>query len=440
MKKIFIYFLIIIFFNTSLFADNLTGALLKAYNNNPKLNAERENISVSEENINISKSDYLPSITLSGSKSKEDTNKLTNQSGGDASITDVDPLTTSLLIEQTLYDGARNADLKKNELGLDVAKVQLLKVEQEILYQAVEAYTGLVLANKKYKINQSNVSLLERQVETDQARLEKGQISVVDLAQSESSLAGANAKFIQAKNEVVTGKLIYENVIGSIDNISDLNEKLSFNLKLPQSLGEANKISQKNNPGLILAKLELQQSEKDIKIAQASLGPSATLSFETSQTEDLSATYDERDKSVLKATVKWPFYTGGKNRATLNKNKNLSNQKRLLLEDAITSNRTSVASAWSSYQSTKSLLNSVKFQVRAAEIAYEGITVEYESGLGRTTLDVIQSNTLLLDSKITLANSERNYLLSQFPTTLVFCQQHEQHPPPIEILMDSNFR
>ena len=415
MKKIFVYSLIILFFNTSLFADNLAEALLKAYNKNPKLNAERENINISKEDINISKSDFLPTITLSGTKSKEDTSKLTNQSGGDASITNVDPLTTSLLIEQTLYDGrSRNADLEKNKLGLDVSKIKLLKVEQEILYQAVEAYTGLILANQKYKINQTNVNLLERQVETDQARLEKGQISVVDLAQSESSLAGANAKFIEAKNEVVTGKLIYENVIGSIDNISDLNEKLSFNLKLPKSLGEANKISQKNNPGLIIAKLELQQSEKDIKIAKASLGPSATLSFETSQTENLSATYDERDKSVLKATVKWPFYTGGKNRATLNKNKNLSNQKRLLLEDAITSNKTTVASAWSSYQSSKSLLNSVRSQVRAAEIANEGITIEYESGLGRSTLDVIQSNTLLLDSKTSLANAERNYLLSQF--------------------------
>jgi len=415
MKKIFVYSLIILFFNTSLFADNLAEALLKAYNKNPKLNAERENINISKEDINISKSDFLPTITLSGTKSKEDTSKLTNQSGGDASITDVDPLTTSLLIEQTLYDGrSRNADLEKNKLGLDVSKIKLLKVEQEILYQAIEAYTGLVLANNKYKINQSNVNLFERQVETDQARLEKGQISLVDLAQSESSLAGANAKFIEAKNEVVTGKLIYENVIGSIDNINNLTDKLNFNLKLPESLAKANEISQKNNPELIIAKLELQQAEKDIQIAQADLGPSATLSFETSQTEDLSATYDERDKSILKATVKWPFYTGGKNRATLNKNKNLSNQKRLLLEDAITSNRTTVASAWSSYQSSKSLLNSVRSQVRAAEIANEGITVEYESGLGRSTLDVIQSNTLLLDSQTSLANSERNYLLSQF--------------------------
>ena len=415
MKKIFIYFLIILFFNINLLADDLTEALLKAYNKNPKLNAERENINISKEDINISKSDFLPTITLSGTKSKEDTSKLTNQSGGDASITDVDPLTTSLLIEQTLYDGrSRNADLEKNKLGLDVSKIKLLKVEQEILYQAIEAYTGLVMATNKYKINQSNVNLFERQVETDQARLEKGQISLVDLAQSESSLAGANAKFIEAKNEVVTGKLIYENVIGSIDNINNLTDKLNFNLKLPESLAKANEISQKNNPELIIAKLELQQAEKDIQIAQADLGPSATLSFETSQTEDLSATYDERDKSILKATVKWPFYTGGKNRATLNKNKNLSNQKRLLLEDAITSNKTTVASAWSSYQSSKSLLNSVRSQVRAAEIANEGITVEYESGLGRSTLDVIQSNTLLLDSQTSLANSERNYFLSQF--------------------------
>tara|TARA_B100001996_G_scaffold154317_1_gene117458 strand:+ start:820 stop:2118 length:1299 start_codon:yes stop_codon:yes gene_type:complete len=414
MKRIFIYILVLIFFSTNLFADNFKEALLKAYNKNPKLNAERENINISKQDINISKSDFLPKVTLSGTKSQEDTNKLTNQSGGNATITDVDPETQSLLIEQTIFQGYGGmANLEKNKIGLDLAKVKLLKVEQEIIYEAAQAYTGLILANKKYKINQSNISLLERQVETDQARLEKGQISLVDLAQSESSLAGANAKFIEAKNEVVTGKLIYENVIGSINDISELNDKLNINIKLPDSLSEASQISQKNNPELIIAKLELQQSEKDLTIARADLAPSLSLSFQSTKTEDLSSTYDERDKEVLKATVSWPIFSGGKNRATLNKNRNLNSQKKLLLENEINSNKTSVASAWSNYQSSKSMLDSVISQVRAAEIAYEGITIEYESGVGRSTLDVIQSNTLLLDSKVSLANSERNYLLSQ---------------------------
>ena len=415
MKQIFIIFFISFLFNTNLLAVTLPEALLEAYKNNPVLNAERENINISQENLNISKSEFLPTITITGTKSREDTTKLTNQSGGDATITDVDPLTKSILIEQTLYDGkGRSADLEKSKIGMDLAKAKILKVEQEILYKAVEAYTGLIFTNKKLKINQSNISLLDRQVDTDQARLERGQITISDLAQSESSLAGAKAKFIQAKNDTMTSRLVYENVIGPIINSDDLNENSKLNIEIPKNLNEANDISKKRNPKLIIAKLEYLQSEKDIRIAESDMLPSASLSFEASQTEDLSSTYNERDKKILKATVKWPFYTGGKNKAEVNKSRNIKYQKKLLLDNVINTNNTNVASAWSNFQSSKSLLDSVKSQVKAAEIANEGITVEYESGLGRSTLDVIQSNSLLLDSKISFANAERNYLLSQF--------------------------
>ena len=415
MKQIFIISFISFLFNTNLLAVTLSEALLEAYKNNPVLNAERENINISQENLNISKSEFLPTITITGTKSREDTTKLTNQSGGDATITDVDPLTKSILIEQTLYDGkGRSADLEKSEIGIDLAKAKILKVEQEILYKAVEAYTGLIFTNKKLKINQSNISLLDRQVDTDQARLERGQITISDLAQSESSLAGAKAKFIQAKNDTMTSRLVYENVIGPIINSDDLNENSKLNIEIPKNLNEANDISKKRNPKLIIAKLEYLQSEKDIRIAESDMLPSASLSFEASQTEDLSSTYNERDKKILKATVKWPFYTGGKNKAEVNKSRNIKYQKKLLLDNVINTNNTNVASAWSNFQSSKSLLDSVKSQVKAAEIANEGITVEYESGLGRSTLDVIQSNSLLLDSKISFANAERNYLLSQF--------------------------
>ena len=415
MKKIFVISLISFFFNTNLSAVTLSDALLEAYKNNPVLNAERENINISQENLNISKSEFLPTITIIGTKSKEDTTRLKNQDRSDATISDVDPLTTSLLIEQTLFDGkARNSNLEKSEIGIDLAKAKILKVEQEILYKAVEAYTGLILANKKLRINRSNVNLLNRQVETDQARQERGQITLTDLAQSESSLAGAKAKFIEAKNDVISSRLIYENVIGPIVNSDVLNENSKLSVNIPKSLGKANDISKKENPNLIIAKLEYLQSEKDIRIAEADMLPSATLSFEASHSEDLSATYDERNKKILKATVKWPFYTGGKNKAKIDKNRNIKYQKKLLLDNALKTNNTNVASAWSNFQSSKSLLNSVKVQVKAAETANEGITVEYESGLGRSTLDVIQSNTILLDSKISLANSERNFLLSQF--------------------------
>ena len=414
MKKNFIIFISILFLFSNANAESFKTALKKAYDTNPELNAERESLKISEQELKISRSSYLPTITLEGSKSQEDTNKLTNQSGGDASINDVDPAVKSIKITQTLIDFGRGAEFKKSKIGIEIAKAKLLKKEQDILYKSIEAYTRLVFANEKLIINRSNVNLLDRQVETDRIRLERGNISLSDVAQSESSFAGAQAKLIQAENEFLTSQLNYENIIGDLEDPKLLNKNSIFIANLPDQLNSAIEISKKNNPDLIIAQLEYEQSQKDTTSAKSDLAPSATLSFDRSKTDDLSSTYDEREKDTLKATITWPFFSGGKNIASLRKNESLEIQKNLLLNNITKKNLTDVASAWSNYQSNKSLLNSVRSQVNAAEIANEGIVAEYNSGSKRTTLEVIQSNSLLLEAQISLANSERNYILSQF--------------------------
>ena len=414
MKKILLIAVFTIISINYAFSVTLTEALIQTYKNNTELNAERENVKVSQKDLIISKADYLPSASITGSKSKEKTNKLTNQGGGDASVTDVDPLIATIKLEHTLVDFGRDAEYKKKKIGINLAEAKLLKKEQDIFYKAIEAYSGLILANEKLTINQINLSLLERQVETDKVRLERGQITVSDLAQSESSLAGAQAQFIQAKNEIVTNKLNYENIIGKILNPKSLEKTSESIVSIPQSLNSAIDLSKQNNPDITIAKLELEQSEKDIEIAESDLKPTATLSLERSYSDNLNTTYDKKEKDVLKATVSWPFYSGGKKRVTISKNQNLKTRKRLLLDNAIKTNDTIVATAWANLQSSKSFLNFVRLQVRAAQIANEGITAEYERGSGRTTLDVIQSNTLLLNAKVSLSNSERNYLLAQY--------------------------
>jgi len=397
------------------FATTLSEALLQAYINNPELNAERENIKVSKEDLNISRSEFLPTVTVSSSRSKENTEKLTNRSGANSSFTDVDPKTQSLIIEQKLFQGFSGiAEMQKSKIGLSLADAKLLKTEQDVLYKAIEAYSGLIFADEKLKINKNNINLLERQVETDQARLERAQITLADLAQSESSFAGAQAKLIQARNQTITSKLFYETIIGPINDSSTLDKKSDLDFEIPVNLNTAIQISKISNPKLIISKLKYEQSEKDVMIARSDLSPSATLSFNSSRSNDTSSTINERDKEILKATISWPIFKGGKNTASLNRSKKLKNKNKLLFDNAIKINETNVASAWSSLQSSRSLLNSVKLQVKAAEIANEGITVEYESGLGRSTLDVIQSNSILLSSKISLADAERNYLLAQF--------------------------
>ena len=413
MKKILILVCLILFNFSSVSAVSLYDALNQTYQNNIQLNAERESLKASEEDVNISKANYKPSLTLSGSKSQEDTNKLTNQSGGNATITDVDPFTTSIKLEQTILDFGRGLELKKSITGLDLAKAKLIKKEQDVLHSAIDAYSNLILAREKHDINEKNLNLLNRQVENDKIRLDRGQITIADLAQSESSLAGAQAQFTQAKSDLLIAKLTYENIIGKIADPDQLKKNSNAIVSIPTTLSEAINLSKQNNPDIKIAKFDLAQSEKDLAISKSDLAPTASLSLERSYADDVSSTIDEKEKDILKATVSWPFYSGGKKRSTINKNSNLTTRKRLLLDDAVRTNETHVASAWSSLESSKSFLNSVKAQVRAAQIANDGIAAEYERG-SRTTLDVIQSNALLLSAQISLASSEKNYLMAQY--------------------------
>ena len=157
-------------------------------------------------------------------------------------------------------------------------------------------------------------------------------------------MAGAQAKLIQAENDFLTSKLNYENVIGKIADTELLDKSSILQAPLPDELESAIQISIKNNPDLLIAQLEYEQSKKDTKSARSDLVPSATLSFDRTKTDDLSSTVDEKEKDTFKATITWPFFSGGKNIASLKKNQSKELQKNLLLDNMVTKNQTDVAS------------------------------------------------------------------------------------------------
>ena len=413
MKKLIIIISFVFLNINNVFAVTIYDALNQTYQNNIQLNAERENIKVSEEDLKISEADYKPSLTLSSSKSFENTNTLKNQNGGTATKNDVDPFTTSIKLEQTILDYGRDLTFEKNIISLNLVKAQLVKKEQKILHDAIYAFTNLILAREKLSINSKNLNLLIRQVENDKIRRDRGQITNTDVAQSESSLAGAQAQFAKSKSDLLISKLNYENIIGKINDPNKLMKNSNAIVKIPKTLSEALSLSKQNNPEILIAKLDLEKSQKDILIAESDLKPTASVSLEKSYTDDFSSTIGERDKDILKATVTWPFNLGGKNKYKINKNTKQTTKKRLLLDHAVRTTETNVTSAWSSLQSSKSFLNSVKVQLKSSQIANEGIAAEYERGL-RTTLDVIQSNSLLLTAQLSLVNSERDYLMAQY--------------------------
>tara|TARA_B100000963_G_C22597483_1_gene658585 strand:+ start:607 stop:1896 length:1290 start_codon:yes stop_codon:yes gene_type:complete len=414
MKK-YILAVLLSFFFTHLHAkDNLKFFIKKALENNLQLNAERKNFESAKQNKNISRSEFLPSITLSGDQTSTTSSNRTDQSGSSLADANSDSESMKISVEQKVFSGFKGLNtFKKTELELQKANLELDKAEQKTILDTASAYFDLIFKFKNEEFNLMNVNLFERQVDSDNARLQKGEITLTDLAQSESSLAGARANLIKAKTELLSAKINFERITREKSPITkNLKEKVS--LILPNNLNESLQTAEVNNKDLLISKLDYEIAVKDLNIERARLSPSATLNYSKSENNDFSSTIDETDQESVKATITWPIIKGGENISSIKKSSFNKEKYKLIFQDTKNKINNDISNAWSNYQSAKSVLDSTRAQLKAAEIANEGISLEYDSGNTRTTLELIQSRSLLLDARIDFAKSQRNLVISQF--------------------------
>ena len=414
MKFIINLVLIFSFFTTAWAESNLKYYIDAAFKNNLALNAERKNQKSIKENINISRSEFLPSLSVSGSQTSTESSNRINQSGANLSDSNSNSETTTVSIDQKVFQGFKGYNsLKKSELEFKQAEYKLKKTEQQTILDATSAYFDFIFKTKNEKFNFSNVKLFERQVESDNARLQKGEITLSDLAQSESSLAGANADLIKATTELLASKINFERITREkAPNASNLKEQANINL--PQTLQDALKIAKLNNLDLLIAKIKYQISVRELNIEKAKLSPSASINYSKSENKDFSSTVDKLDQESVKATISWPIIKGGENISSIKKSSFKKQRASLLAEDVENKVITNITNSWSKYQSLQSVVIATEAQLKAAEIANEGITLEYDSGDTRTTLEVIQSTSLLLDARISFAKAERDFIISRF--------------------------
>ena len=414
MKKIIFTAIYFFIFSSPYAEENFQFFLDKSIENNLQLSAERKNLESSKQDKNISRSEFLPSVTISGDQTSTTSTNRTNQSRANLSDTNLDTENKTISIEQKIFSGFKGLNtFKKTELETQRANLKLKEVEQNTILKTAFAYYDLIYKSKNEKFNISNVNLFERQVEFDNARVQKGEITLTDLAQSESSLAGANANLIKAKTELLSSSTNFERVTGEkTPKIENLNEKIIIDL--PNSLNSSLELSNLNNISLLVSKLDYEIAIKELNIERARLSPSASIKVSKSESKDFSSTIDEKDDETVKATITWPIIKGGENISSIKKSSIKKERAKLLLQDAKNKISIETSNFWSKYQSSKSVLAARSSQLKAAEIANEGITLEYDSGNTRTTLEVIQSRSLLLDARIAFAKAERDFIVSQF--------------------------
>jgi len=401
----------IIFFSISGIAlsEELFQSLISTYINNKELNSQREKSKAVDESLIQSYSILKPSVTGSFSQSDYLNEGQKDETGSSIADTNLQTKKKSIKIEQKILQGIPSILASKTDVK--ISRNELKSVEQNVLLKAVVAYTSVLAAKKRLDITRDNLNLADKQVELDKSRYERGAIKLSDLAQSESSLADAKAKFIRAENNLTVSEKDYENIIGYLPkNLKTIN---NLNLNLPTSLKETLDLASTNNPELLISKLNFEKSDYLLKGAAEKFAPKASVSFEVSENEDVSSSISQRDQSLFEAKVEIPLYSGGKNYSFYQQKKALRVSAELDYQDKQNEIKKNATNVWSEYQLKKSELNLAKAQLQAAEIAYEGIIQEYESGT-RDTLDVLNSRSLLLIARLNFIDVERDEITSRF--------------------------
>jgi len=409
MKKIFLINIFSFFLVNPSFSENLYQSLISTYINNKELNSQREKTKAVDESLIQSYSILKPSIT--GTYNQYDIQNKNQKDDFGSTITDSNLQTQkkSIKIEQKILQGIPNILATKTEVK--ISRNLLKSVEQNVLLKAVVAYTSVLAAQKKLIITRDNLNLADRQVELDKSRYERGVIKLSDLAQSESSLADAKAKFIRSKNTLAVNEKDFENVVGYLPtNLRIIDD---IELKLPENLKETLKLAISNNPELLIAKLNYKKSGYLLKGAAEKFAPKASISFEVSDNEDISTSVSDRDQTQFEAKVEIPLYSGGKNYSFYKEKKALFVSSELDFQNIQNETRKNATNVWSEYKLKKSELELAKAQLQAAEIAYEGIVQEYESGT-RDTLDVLNSRSLLLIARLNFADVLSDEIVSRF--------------------------
>ena len=141
MKKIFFIFFLFLYFSNLNAEINFNYYLNKAIENNLQLNAERKNLESAKQSKNISRSEFLPRITISGDQTSTTSTNQVNKSGTSLVDSNLDSESKTITLEQKIFSGFKGINtFKKTELETQKANLELKQTKQQTRQQTIQKH------------------------------------------------------------------------------------------------------------------------------------------------------------------------------------------------------------------------------------------------------------------------------------------------------------
>src|SRR5260221_389510 len=393
-------------------AESLPEALVKAYQTNPQLNAERARQRGTDENVPQVLAGYRPQIVASlGAGLQAVRNLLPDNTIQSATLR---PWTIGVTVSQTLFNGFKTANsVRIAEFQVQSGREALRNVGQGVLLDAVTAYTNVLANQSLVQAQRINVTALRETLATTKTRLEGGDVTPTDVAQAEARLSRGLADLNAAEVGLAISQALYSQVIGNPPG--QLRPAEPVDRLLPRTREEATAISRKEHPAILAAMYDIDVAQFGTKIAESSLLPTLSVqgNIQRQWENDPTLSAKGNDIASLLGTASVPIYDRGLAASQIRQAKEIAMQARVVLELIRNQTQTAVLSAWVTFEGAKVALAAAEAEVRAASVALAGVQKEAQAGQ-RTTLDVLNSQQDLTAARARLIGAQRDRVIAAY--------------------------
>ncbi len=399
-------------------AETIEAALVRAYQNNPQLNAQRALVRSTDENVPQALSGYRPKVSITASAGYQYTDTLTTSGGSPTTIVRTEthganpPRSAGLTINQTLFNGNQTANRTRvAESQVSGAREALRVLEQTVLLTAATSYMDYLRDSAIVEVQKSNVRVLEQTLKQTRDRFNVGEVTRTDVAQSEAQLAAGKTQELTAESNLVTTKANYRRVIGNEpDNLAPGSPVDRF---LPPTLPQAVELSLIENPNVTASMFGVDVNFLQVKINEGALLPTVSLQGSVQQAYEQTLITQRSFGASAVAQLTVPIYQGGAEYSLIRQSKETLAQQRLNLETTRDQTRANTVTAWGQLVAGKAQVSSAQAQVQASEIALNGVREEAKAGQ-RTTLDVLNAQQALVNARVALVTAQHDRVVASY--------------------------
>jgi len=403
---------------TPALADTIDAALVRAYQNNPQLNAQRAAVRSTDENVPQALSGYRPRVAITASAGYQYTDVLTTAGGTGTNLVKTivhganAPRSVGVTASQTIFNGQQTANrTRAAESQVSGAREALRVLEQSVLLAGATIYMDFLRDSAIVEVQRSNTRVLEQTLKQTRDRFNVGEVTRTDVAQSEAQLAAGKTQQLTAESNLTTTRANFRRIIGNEpENLAPGSPVDRF---LPGTLPSAVDLGLIENPNVTAAMFGIDVNYLQVKINEGALLPVVTVQGSVQQSYEQTMTIFRSFGASVIGQLSIPVYQGGAEYALIRQSKETLAQQRLNLETTRDQTRASVVQAWGQLLAGKAQVASAQSQVTASEIALNGVREEAKAGQ-RTTLDVLNAQQALVNARVALVTAQHDRVVASY--------------------------